>query len=471
MRKTKIVCTLGPAVDSEEAIRELIIKGMNVARFNFSHGTHETHKAMYDMFVKVRDETGIPVASILDTKGPEVRIKSFAEGPTEIKKGNVYTLTTEDIPGDDKRVSITYKNLPGEIRTGQRILIDDGQIELLAVEISHTEIKCIVLNGGTLKNNKSINLPDCNINLPALTAQDEADIEFACENDFDFIAASFIRRATDVRDIRRTLDKYGGQDIRIISKIENREGVDNIDEIIDASDAIMVARGDLGVEIPFYEVPLIQKTIISRCIMRGKPAITATQMLDSMERNPRPTRAEASDVANAVFDGTSCVMLSGETAAGKYPIESVATMVDIVNAAENGIDYWKNFRERSFEMDKNITNAISHACCTTAMSLNANAIVTVTRSGHTARMISRFRPQCPIAAVTVTKKSRRQLAMSWGVYTALSEDVTSTDELFTIGVQNAVEMKLVSEGDIVVITAGVPVGQSGTTNLIKAHIV
>ncbi|WP_294535592.1 pyruvate kinase [uncultured Pseudoflavonifractor sp.] len=472
MRKTKIICTLGPAVDSEEMIRKLILAGMNAARFNFSHGTHESHLAQLTKLKRVRDELGIPVAAIMDTKGPEIRIKTFKDGRIELKKDDIFTLTTADCEGDATRVSVTYANLHNEVVPGNHILVDDGLIDLLVQEIKGQEIVCTVENGGPLSNNKSINIPDVHILLPSLTEKDKEDLKFAVENDFDFIAASFVRKASDVEDIRAWLNECGGEKIRIISKIENREGVDNLAEIIAASDGVMVARGDLGVEIPAQEVPILQKKMIKATTMAGKPVITATQMLDSMIRNPRPTRAEVSDVANAVFDGTSCVMLSGETASGKYPIEAVEAMVSTVKAAESAINYWGRFREHSLQPGvSSINDAITHTCCMTAMDLNATAILAPTESGYTAKVISRFRPACPIVAVCQSEKVRRQLAISWGVHSYLTGFVDSTDRLFSMSVEVARKEGAVKCGDTVVITAGVPIGKSGTTNLIKAQVV
>ena len=472
MRKTKIICTLGPAVDSEEMIRKLILAGMNAARFNFSHGTHESHLAQLTKLKRVRDELGIPVAAILDTKGPEIRIKTFKDGRIELKKDDTFTLTTAECEGTAERVSVTYANLHNEVAPGNHILVDDGLIDLLVQEIKGQEIVCVVENGGPLSNNKSINIPNVHILLPSLTEKDKEDLKFAAENDFDFIAASFVRKASDVEDIRACLHEFGGDKIRIISKIENREGVDNLEEIIQASDGVMVARGDLGVEIPAQEVPILQKKMIKATTMAGKPVITATQMLDSMIRNPRPTRAEVSDVANAVFDGTSCVMLSGETASGKYPIEAVEAMVSTVKAAESAINYWGRFREHSLEPGvSTINDAITHTCCMTAMDLNATAILAPTESGYTAKVISRFRPACPIVAVCQNEKVRRQLAISWGVHSYLTGFVDSTDRLFSMSVEVARKEGAVKCGDTVVITAGVPIGKSGTTNLIKAQVV
>ena len=472
MRKTKIICTLGPAVDSEEMIRKLILAGMNAARFNFSHGTHESHLAQLTKLKRVRDELGIPVAAIMDTKGPEIRIKTFKDGRIELKKDDIFTLTTADCEGNATRVSVTYANLHNEVVPGNHILVDDGLIDLLVQEIKGQEIVCTVENGGPLSNNKSINIPDVHILLPSLTEKDKEDLKFAVENDFDFIAASFVRKASDVEDIRAWLNECGGEKIRIISKIENREGVDNLAEIIAASDGVMVARGDLGVEIPAQEVPILQKKMIKATTMAGKPVITATQMLDSMIRNPRPTRAEVSDVANAVFDGTSCVMLSGETASGKYPIEAVEAMVSTVKAAESAINYWGRFREHSLQPGvSTINDAITHTCCMTAMDLSATAILAPTESGYTAKVISRFRPACPIVAVCQSEKVRRQLAISWGVHSYLTGFVDSTDRLFSMSVEVARKEGAVKCGDTVVITAGVPIGKSGTTNLIKAQVV
>ena len=470
MQKTKIICTLGPAVDDDGIMRELMLKGMNGARFNFSHGTHETHLAMLTRFKRVRQELGLPIPAILDTMGPEIRIGKFKHPPVSLKKGDSFTLTTDPVEGDESRVSVSYKDLPLEVKPGRRILLDDGLIELLIMEIHASDIVCVVMGDGELGSNKGVNIPESRLNLPSLTEKDISDLKFGIEHDFDFVAASFIRKASDVRAMRNILEEFGGGDIRIISKIETREGIDNIDEIIEASDAIMVARGDLGIEIPAFEVPLVQKSIIRKCYRAGKPVITATQMLDSMIRNARPTRAEASDVANAVCDGTSCVMLSGETAAGKYPIESLETMVDIIRATEGSLDYWQAFRSFGFDAERSITNAISHASCTTAMDLGAAAIVVVTSTGLTARMISRFRPSCPIIAITTDEQPLRQLSISWGVVADIAPRVESTDELLTIAAKKALESKAVSKGDLVVITAGLPVGMGGTTNLLKAEI-
>ena len=471
MRKTKIICTMGPAVDNEEMLRALMLTGMDAARFNFSHGTHESHLATLNKVRRIRDELGAAVATILDTKGPEIRIKTFENGPVTLREGDKFTLTTRDVPGDAGIVSVTYADLHKELESGCRVLIDDGLIELTVDGIQGQDIACTVRSGGTLSNNKSINIPGVSIHLPSLTEKDRDDLRFAAEQDFDFVAASFVRKASDVEDIRACLRECGGEHIRIISKIENREGVDNLEEIIAASDGLMVARGDLGVEIPAYEVPILQKRMIKETSMAGKPVITATQMLDSMIRNPRPTRAEVSDVANAVFDGTSCVMLSGETASGKHPVEAVQTMVDTINAAEQATDYCGRFRRFEFTPGRSINDAVTHTCCQTAMDLEADAILTPTQTGHTARMIARFRPACPIVALTTTERARRQLAISWGVQPLLAGYVDSTDRLFSMCVQSALKEGAVQSGQMVVITAGVPIGRAGSTNLIKAQVV
>ncbi len=471
MRRTKIICTLGPAVDSEDMIRTLIRTGMDAARFNFSHGSHPEHLERLNMLKAVRDAMGRPVATILDTKGPEIRIKSFTEKSITLEPGDTFTLTTEDVAGSRERVSVTYPQLHQELSPGQEILIDDGLVAIRVERIEGTNIICTVENGGTLSANKSINIPGVHIQLPALTDKDIDDIRFGVENDFDFIAASFVRRAADVEAVRAVLRDCGADDVKIIAKIENQEGVDNLDEILQAADGIMVARGDLGVEIPAARVPILQKQMIRKGLQAGKPVITATQMLDSMMRNPRPTRAEVSDVANAVYDGTGCVMLSGETAGGKYPVEALQAMVDIVTETEGAIDYWKQFQKQRVLPASNINDAITHTCCLTAKDLNARAILTATNSGRSARMICRFRPACPIAALTMHEKVRRQLNISWGVTPYLTGEVTSTDRIFSLSAEVALKEKLVQNGDTVVITAGVPLGKSGSTNLIKAQVI
>ncbi len=470
MRRTKIICTLGPATDNADILRKMMLGGMNVARMNFSHGSHEEHRKRADLFKKIRTELKLPIPLLLDTKGPEIRTGSFSDGQIMLKENDDFILVNKDIIGDESKCTITYKELYKDVSRGSRILIDDGLVELEVVEIKNKDIYCVVLNGGAVGNHKGINVPGAKIKLPALTSQDIDDIKFGIENDFDIIAASFVRKASDVIEIRKVLEKNGGSDILVISKIENREGITNFDEILKISDGIMVARGDLGVEIPVEEVPIVQKNIIQKCFKNGKPVITATQMLDSMIRNPRPTRAEASDVANAIYDGTSGVMLSGETAAGKHPLESIAMMDKIAEKAESAMNYWKRFTTEISELTS-VTNAISHATCTTAFDLKASAIITVTQSGHTARMIARFRPACPIIATTVNPKVQRQLNLSWGVLPYLVGVAATTDEMFDMGIEKALESGLVKNGDLAVITAGVPAGISGTTNTLKVHIV
>ena len=471
MRRTKIICTLGPAVDSEDMIRTLIRTGMDAARFNFSHGSHPEHLERLNMLKSVRDAMGRPVATILDTKGPEIRIKSFEAKTVTLEPGDTFTLTTEDVVGNQGWVSVTYPQLHQELQPGQEILIDDGLVAIRVDRIEDTKIICTVENGGTLSANKSINIPGVHIQLPALTEKDIDDIRFGVENDFDFIAASFVRRAADVEAVRAVLHDCGGDDVKIIAKIENQEGVDNLDDILEAADGIMVARGDLGVEIPAARVPILQKQMIRKGLQAGKPVITATQMLDSMMRNPRPTRAEVSDVANAVYDGTGSVMLSGETAGGKYPVEALTAMVGIVTETESAIDYWKQFQKQRVLPASNINDAITHTCCLTAKDLDAKAILTATSSGRSARMICRFRPACPIAALTMHEKVRRQLNISWGVTPYLTGEVNSTDRIFSLSAEVALKERLVENGDTVVITAGVPLGKSGSTNLIKAQVI
>lgn len=414
-RKTKIICTLGPAVDSDEMIRKLMQNGMNVARINMSHGTHEEQSVRIERVKRIREELGLPVALLLDTKGPEIRTGTFADGKTYLAEGSEVTICQEDIEGTSAKFSCTYKQLAEDVSVGSKILLDDGLIELTVKNICNGDVICEVVNGGEISNRKSINVPNTKICLPALTDKDKSDLLFAVENEFDFIAASFVRRARDVQEIRQVLDHAGDHGINIISKIENKEGIDNFDEILKVSDGLMVARGDLGVEIPAAEVPAIQKESIQKCHQSGKISITATQMLDSMIRNPRPTRAEVSDVANAIYDGTSAVMLSGETAAGKYPIEALTMMANIAIKTEESINYWGRYEKTKIPMVATIGNAISHASCTTAMDIKAKAIVSLSHGGKTARLLSRFRPACPIISTTVSPRVQRQLNLSWGV--------------------------------------------------------
>ena len=471
MRKTKIVCTLGPASETEEVIRQLIEGGMNVARINFSHGTHEEHQKKLDILFRLREEMKVPVAALLDTKGPEIRLGTFANGRETLEAGDKFTLTTEAMEGTKEKASITFAGLPGDVKAGDAILIDDGLIEMRVDSTEGCEIHCTVLNGGEVSNRKGINVPNVSLSMPYISERDQADILFGIKAGFDFIAASFVRNAQDVQQLRDLLKENGGENIKIISKLENAEGGNNIEEIIRVSDGIMVARGDMGVEIPFEKVPKIQKDIIKKVYYSGKMVITATQMLESMTENPRPTRAEATDVANAIYDGTSAIMLSGETAAGKYPVEAVRTMAKIAIETENDIDYNGRFRRFVENSIRNVANAISHATCTTAYDLEAAAIITVTESGQTARMISKYRPEMPIVGCTVNKKVYHQLALSWGVTPILCEAQDTADALFDHAVNRAKEEKLISDGNLVVITAGVPLGIPGTTNILKVQTV
>ena len=480
-RRTKIICTLGPSTDNEAVMRALIEEGMNVARFNFSHGPHDEQMGRLKMLRKLRKELGKYVAALLDTKGPEIRLVEFEKGKTELKTGQTFTLTTDDILGTDERVSITYKNLADDVKLGDHILIDDGLVGLEVVEIKPVakpvntkvnarDIVCKVLNDGVISNKKGVNVPNVDLTMPFISEKDYGDICFAVENDYDFIAASFVRTAEDVMEIRKILAEKGGEDIKIISKIENMQGVRNIDDIIRVSDGIMVARGDMGVEIPLEDVPVMQKMIIKKACEAGKIVITATQMLDSMMKHPRPTRAESTDVANAIYDGTSAIMLSGETAAGMYPIEAVKTMVRISTRTEQDINYLQRFRQRRTMCNPDVTNAISHATCTMAGDLSAAAIVTVTKSGRTARMISKYRPNCTIIGECLTEKVCRQLNLEWGVEPVLITEEQDASQLFEKAVDVAEAAGFVSKGELVVLTGGVPLGVSGTTNLIKVQV-
>lgn len=471
MRKTKIVCTLGPATDDENVLRTLMQEGMDVARLNFSHGTHEEQKKRMDMVKKLRSEFGKPVAILLDTKGPEIRTRDFENGRVHVEAGDIFTLTPREVLGDNMIASITYSDLYMDVEIGTSILIDDGLIELEVLGINDKDIRCKVINGGDITNHKGINVPGVHLNMSYLSDRDIDDILFGIEQDVDFVAASFVRSAKDVLEIRKLLDENGGKDINIISKIENGEGVNHIDDIIYVSDGIMVARGDMGVEIPGEEVPIVQKMIIRKVYNAGKQVITATQMLDSMIKNPRPTRAETTDVANAIYDGTSAIMLSGETAAGKYPVEAVQTMVKIAERTERDINYTKRFFENGKASDKSITEAVCHATCTTAIDLNASAIIAVTKSGTSARRISKYRPACNIIAGTTSDKASRQLNMSWGVTPIHIEEQNEIFELFEHVVEEGKRKGLLEAGDKVVITAGVPLGVPGNTNMLKVHII
>lgn len=470
IRKTKIVCTMGPNLFEKHLIAPLMKAGMNVARFNFSHGTYETHQHYYDEVCRIRDELGLPVATMLDTKGPEIRVRSFKNGRVTLQNGQLFTLTTDEVEGDEERVSITYKELPQDIAVGSSILIDDGLIGMQVERIDGADIVCRVLNGGVVSNNKGVNIPNAHLSMPFISEKDHQDILFAIKNGYDFIAASFTRCADDIMQIRHILQENNCHTINIIAKIENMEGVENIDEILRVVDGVMVARGDLGVEVPLEDVPSLQKKLIQRCIAAGKPVITATQMLDSMIKNPRPTRAEATDVANAIYDGTSAIMLSGESAVGAYPVEAVETMVRIALRAEADMDYIRRF-SRDTSASTDVTNAISHATVTSAHDLNASAIITVTKSGSTARILSRYRPACVIVGCTTEKHVWRQLALSWGTVPLMIAEESNTDDLFEHAVDAAVQNGLVHDGELVVLTAGVPLGISGTTNLMKVHVV
>ena len=470
IRKTKIVCTMGPNLFEKHLIAPLMKAGMNVARFNFSHGTYETHQHYYDELCRIRDELGLPVATMLDTKGPEIRVRSFKNGHVTLQNGQLFTLTTDEVEGDEERVSITYKELPQDIAVGSSILIDDGLIGMQVERIDGADIVCRVLNGGVVSNNKGVNIPNAHLSMPFISEKDHQDILFAIKNGYDFIAASFTRCADDIMQIRHILQENNCHTINIIAKIENMEGVENIDEILRVVDGVMVARGDLGVEVPLEDVPSLQKKLIQRGIAAGKPVITATQMLDSMIKNPRPTRAEATDVANAIYDGTSAIMLSGESAVGAYPVEAVETMVRIALRAEADMDYIRRF-SRDTSASTDVTNAISHATVTSAHDLNASAIITVTKSGSTARILSRYRPACVIVGCTTEKPVWRQLALSWGTVPLMIAEESNTDDLFEHAVDAAVQNGLVHDGELVVLTAGVPLGISGTTNLMKVHVV
>lgn len=472
LKKTKIVCTIGPASQSPEVLEQLIKNGMNVARLNFSHGSHEEHLEKIKTIKRIRRKLNVPLGLMLDTKGPEIRIGKFEEKEYFLKPDDIFTLTTRNIVGNKDIVSVSYEGLPQDVEKGSIISVDDGLIQLEVIEIKDgTEIVCRVQNNGVISNNKGVNLPGRVTNLPAITPKDVDDIKFGIENGIDMIAASFVRKKEDIYDIRKVLEDHGGEDILIISKIESQEGVDNADEIIEASDGIMVARGDLGVEIRTELIPLVQKEIIRKCNKAAKPVITATQMLDSMQRNPRPTRAETTDVANAIIDGTDCVMLSGETAAGKYPVEAVKTMRDICITTELSDDFEENIYQTEIDRKITTTNAISKSTCTIASQLRAKAIITCTASGNTAKAVSKFRPRTNIIACTIDEKVARRLSVSWGVYPIIVEKAHETDELIERAIVGALKENYVQEGDLTVLTAGIPLGVSGTSNLIKVHVI
>lgn len=466
MRKTKIICTIGPASESEERLKELMLAGMNVARFNFSHGTHEEQKVKLTRVIKVSNELGLPVATLLDTKGPEIRLKDFEGGKAMLEAGQQFTLTTDEVMGTAEKASITYKNLKDDVKKGMTILIDDGKIEMTIEKITENDIVCRVINGGAVSNHKGINVPGAILSMPYISDVDRADITFCAQMGFDFLAASFARCKEDILEVRKILDENKSK-AKIIAKIENMQGIDNLDEILEVSDGIMVARGDMGVEIPLEEVPVIQKTMIKKAVAKGKHVITATQMLESMINNPRPTRAETADVANAIYDGTTAIMLSGESAAGKYPLEAVKTMARIAERTEQDIDYSGRMKKVTQDMKGDITTAISHATCTTAADLNAAAIITVTMSGFTAGMVSRFKPGCTIIGCSVNPRVCRQLNLLWGVEPLLIEKKDTAGELFEEATLQAKKAGLIKEGDVVVLTAGVPLGITGTTNMLR----
>ncbi len=470
MAKTKIICTLGPSTDNPGVIEQMVKQGMNVARLNFSHGTHEEQLKRINMVKEVRQKLKCPLAILLDTKGPEIRIGMFKNNSAVLQQGQKFTLVCDEIEGDNEKVTVSHKNLSTVLKSGDTILIDDGLIELEVEEFKGKDVVCKVINGGRLSNKKSINLPGINLDMPYMTERDREDILFGIKCDVDYIAASFVRNADDVKCVRELLDDNGGKDIKLISKIENNEGVEKIDEILAASNGIMIARGDMGVEIPFERLPAIQKILIKKCYEAGKPAITATQMLESMVHNPRPTRAEVSDVANAIYDGTSAIMLSGETAAGEFPVESVKTMAKIAEKTESNISYKKRFRAEQKIKNTSITDAVSHAACTMAIDLGAAAIVSVTTTGHTARMLSKFRPSCPIIAVIVDEKSYHQAAMTWGVVPVKNDMQETMDDMFDSGVRKAITTRLLKKDDMIVLTGGLPVGISGTTNVVKVQV-
>jgi pyruvate kinase len=466
-----MVFTIGPASQSEEVLSKLIEAGMNASRHNFSHGTHDEHRERMNLIKEMRAKHNKHIAIMLDTKGPEIRTGNFCEKQVELKEGTEFTVCCgEPVIGDSAKCSISYQGLCRDVESGDRILIDDGLVELQVQSVDGSDIKTVVRNSGFVGNHKGVNVPGVAVSLPAMTEKDIDDLRFGCEMEVDIVAASFIRKAADVLAIRKVLESCGGSEIQIFSKIENREGVENIDEIIKFSDGIMVARGDMGVEIPIEEVPLAQKMIIEKCNKAGKPVITATQMLDSMIRNPRPTRAEASDVANAIFDGTDAIMLSGESANGKYPVESAMTMASIAQAAEAHMDYDAILNAKKGKHIQNVPNAICLATCTTAAELNASAIITATQSGHTARTVSMYRPACNIIAVTPSEKVARKLALNWGVVAVDAPAMKSTDELIEKSVAISLNSGFINKGDLVVIAAGVPVDLSGSTNMLKVHV-
>lgn len=472
MQKTKMVFTIGPASESEETLSKLIEAGMSAARLNFSHGTHEEHKTKMNLIKKLRQKYNKHIAIIMDIKGPKIRTHNFKGDKVQLLKGSNFTiLCGEEILGDENQCSISYSELYKDVTVGNKLLVDDGLLELTIESIEGNKIHCILDNTGFIGNHKGINVPNVSVNIPAITDKDKEDLIFGCKMDIDIVAASFIRKSDDVLSIRKILESNCGEHIKIISKIENHEGINNIDEIIKVSDGIMVARGDMGVEIPLEQVPLIQKMIIKKCNKAGKPVITATQMLDSMIRNPRPTRAEATDIYNAIFDGTDAIMLSGESANGAYPVDAAQTMAKIAQTAESNIDYTYRLNKKKKSNITTISDAISLSTCITADELNASAIIAYTQSGSTAKIVSKHRPECPIIAVTPNEKVARSLALNWGVTCLLSNTIGSTDELIEESIKKLLEAKYVKKGDLVVIAAGVPIHHSGSTNMLKVEII
>ena len=471
MRKTKIICTMGPATDNIEVLRSLAREGMNVARFNFSHGSHEEHKGRMDRLKQVREEQHLPIAILLDTKGPEIRTGDMKDGKIHLTKGEQIRLTPRTCLGTPEKISITYPNLYQDVQVGTSVLIDDGLIELRVEQTQEQDVICRILNDGVVSNHKGINVPDVHLSIPYLSEKDKSDILFGIEQGVDFIAASFVREAADVEQLRMLLDENGGSDIQIIAKIENQQGVENIDGIIAQADGVMIARGDMGVEIPAEDVPAIQKMLIKKVTFAGKQVITATQMLDSMMKNPRPTRAEVTDVANAIYDGTGAIMLSGETAAGQYPVQALSMMARIAERTEEDIDYRKRFFNRQRKAYPDITDAICHATCTTAHDLNARAIVTITKSGLSGRMVARYRPHSDIYGCTPSERVCRQLNLVWGITPVLVEEKPDIFDLIERALDATKEANLMKDGDVAVITAGVPIGVSGSTNMIKVQVV
>ncbi|MFP4698593.1 MAG: pyruvate kinase [Eubacteriales bacterium] len=469
MKKTKIICTIGPTSEKENVLIKLIENGMDIARLNFSHGDHEEHLRRINLIKKARKKLQIPVAILLDTKGPEIRTGIFENGKATLKDGEEFLLTIKEVLGNNNKCSVTYKNMVDDIKIGDTILIDDGIIELKVKNVTESDVLCTVVSGGNIANRRGVNIPDVKTNLPPITEKDKRDILFGIENNVDFIAASFVRDANAVCEIRKLLKEKNAEHIQIIAKIENQEGLNNIDEIIKVSDGIMIARGDLGVEIPTEKIPVVQKKIIKKCNEACKPVITATQMLDSMIRNPIPTRAEVTDVANAIYDGTDAIMLSGETAMGKYPLETLKTMVRIALVTEETLDYTLLLKLRKMARSKNIANAVSFSTCATALNLGAKVIISSTISGFTARMVSRFRPKAPVIGISPLEYVQRRMQIYWGVIPIKIKEVESTEKLLDLAVEEVKNRNIISKDDLVVITAGVPTATPGVTNMMRVE--